>query len=209
MLKNLFFLLVSPVFISCTAIATVPLGDITFQEVRQKGYLKDNPTLLEHFKTVGDWPPTDPRRFRYTAYRGLHFVEPQVDCPQEGCPDLTVEEFRTYYRRNCNYADACWEYIYIKDGNAYREVFSGPFWRSGLETRIPLFVSKQEQGGFPLCVEYKATYFPKRDEKPPNFDDRTERLITRFCWDDAQKIYTFNGVRAIAEERQIPPEVKK
>jgi hypothetical protein len=194
------------------------VGDegLVFEKVKQTGYLKDNPALFKHLVEELEKNPdmlgnVDPRRFPYTAYRGLYFVEPAVGCREgEVCPrNFTREEISQYLSPYCNHADACHHFVFIYRDGKYQEVFFGPFWRTGLEDRIPLAVSKQQQSGIPLCVEYKATYFPKRDEKPPNFDDRTQRLITRFCWHDAQKIYIFNGVRAIAEDFQPPPEVKK
>ena len=171
--------------------------DLTFRVIEQDGYLRDNSKLLETFQSeYGPFSPVDPRRFRYQAYQGLYIVEPQIDCPDSGCPNLTSEQFKEYYRPLCNYADACWHYIFSQDNQEkYQVVFSKPFWRSGKETRIIIRASEQEQNGLPLCIEYVAyDFFYQRDFELPSFDDKKERLVYRYCYNSSQNFYNFNKV---------------
>jgi hypothetical protein len=177
---------------------------LIFKELKDWSYLgRSERRLLETFKSekraeLEIWS-IDPRKFPVQTYRNLHYIDPTIDCPATGCPDPTSSTFQEYYRPFCNYAEACWRFLYIESGQGkYREIFSRPFWpleRSG--ARIPLRISEQQQqDGLPLCIELAGIDFLYQQENQlPDIDMSRNKFVFRYCYNG--KTYEVNKVYSV------------
>lgn len=158
---------------------------------------QENPELLKVFVKDNqvDLTETNPQRFGYQSAQGLYFIDPPIDCPVTGCPDLSGGDFdmKQYYRPYCNDWDACRRYVYVKDGKgSYREAWASPIWlKDGFEDRIIIRVSEQMQNNLPLCFELAARDFSERNQYS-DIDANQERFITRYCQEG--KSYTVNKI---------------